>query len=60
MEFAKFVEWCFYGIVGSACTYGAYSIAQLNTNLAVIIEKMLWHEKIIDRHEQEIEELKKK
>ena len=66
MEFAKFIEWAFYGIVSGSAVYAVSmlgkitrSIEKLNINVAVIVEKISGHEKILDRHEIEIVQLKK-
>ena len=58
MEFAKFVEWAFYGIVGGCSVVGVRTLSELNVKIAVIIERMSNHEKRLDKHEEQIEELK--
>lgn len=58
MEFAKFVEWAFYGIMGGCAVTGVKSLLDLNVNIAVIIERISNHDKRIDKAEEQIEELK--
>lgn len=57
MEFAKFVEWAFYGIVGGCAVVGVRTLSELNVKIAVIIEKMSSHEKRLDKHDEQIENL---
>jgi hypothetical protein len=61
MEFVKFVEWAFYGIVSGCAIYLVTilssikdSIDKLNINMAVIIEKTHYHEKRIEKLEEKI------
>lgn len=65
MDFAKFIEWSFYGVVSGACVYGVSILAKLNESVktlnehvAVIIEKTAWHEKWLERHELELRKLR--
>ena len=66
MEFSNFVQWAFYGIIG-ACAVNAVtiltsmknSIYELNTKIAVIIEKTSTHEKRLDNHDKQLDNLKK-
>lgn len=58
MEFAKFVEWAFYGIIGGCAVVGVKSLLDLNVNIAVIIERIANHDKRLDKAEEQIEELK--
>lgn len=66
MIFAQFVEWAFYGIVGGSMVYGVTilgnmkkSIDDLNAHVVRILEKTAWHEKWLQRHDDEISNLKK-
>ena len=66
MEFQKFVEWAFYGIMGGAAVWGVSllaglknSVEKLNQQIAVIIEKTAWHEKWLERHDEEIAKIKR-
>ena len=61
MDFTKFVEWAFYGIIGGCSVYLVTiisgikdSIDKLNINMAVIIEKTSSHEKRIEKLEEKI------
>lgn len=65
MEFSQFVTWCFYGVVGFAALFAVNilsglrrSVDDLNNKIAIIIEKTIWIEKTLDRHQDEIERLK--
>ena len=67
MEFKQFVEWAFYALVSGCFTYGVYilnelrkSVADLNNHVATIIEKMSWHERMLDNHDGRISKLEKK
>jgi len=66
MEFSKFIEWAFYGVISG----GIYIIAQsinsmkasvieLNVKLATVIEKVSYHEKALDDHHDRIRDLEK-
>lgn len=64
MEFGKFVEWAFYGTIGSSCVYAVAilsdlrsSVEKLNERVAVIIEKTAWHEKQLEKHDARINNL---
>jgi len=66
MEFAKFVEWVFYGLIGGCAVYGVAilskmneSIQDLNVKIAVVIEKTGSHEKRLDKHDDLFESIKK-
>jgi len=61
MDFVKFVEWVFYGVIGGCSIYLVTiisgikeSIDKLNINMAVIIEKTHYHEKRIEKLEEKI------
>lgn len=65
MEFKDFAQYLLFILVAG---FGGYvmkqiskmtdSVEKLNINLAVILEKMVQHAKILDKHEAEIENLK--
>jgi hypothetical protein len=63
MDFSKFVEWVFYGVLGGSAIYGVSilahlknSIDQLNQRMAQIVEKTQWHERTIDDHNERFKE----
>lgn len=65
MDFVKFVEWCFYGVIAFAALFAVNilsslknSVNELNTKIGIIIEKTIWIEKTLDRHQNEIENIK--
>lgn len=65
MDFSKFVEWVFYGVVGYAAIAVVQllallkkEIAELNSKIAIIIEKTAWHEKWLEKHDEEIQKLR--
>lgn len=62
MSFHRFKEWAFLGLL----TAGLYilwdmkkSVENLNEKVATVIERSMWHEKIINRHEDQINALLK-
>lgn len=66
MEFAKFIEWAFLGILSGCAIYGVQilaalsrSIHELNNKISIIIEKTAWHEKWLERHDDEIKIIKR-
>ena len=65
MQFNQFVEWVFYGVVSGSFIYGLSilkdlnrSVETLNNQIAVVIEKVTWHEKWLERHDGEIQILR--
>lgn len=61
MDFPKFIEWAFYGIVGGSSVYLVSiisgikeSIDKLNVNMAIIIEKTSNHERRIEKLEDKV------
>ena len=65
MDFSKFVEWVFYGVLGFCALFSVgilaslkNSVSELNTKIGIIIEKTIWIEKTLDRHQNEIENIK--
>jgi len=61
MEFTKFVEWVFYGVVGGCAVYMVQilsglkeSVDDLNIKMATIIEKTTNHERRIEKLEDKI------
>lgn len=67
MDFSQFVQWVFYGVIGFASVFAVSvlsglrrSVDDLNSKIAIIIEKTVWIEKTLDRHQDEIERLKVK
>lgn len=52
MDFQHFVEWSFYGIMGTCAVAIARSIMDLNVKIAVVIEQLAGHEKRIERLEE--------
>jgi len=67
MDFPSFVQWVFYGVIGSAAAMGVSilwhiknSIDVLNERVAVIIEKTAWHERAIEEHNNRLRDLETK
>lgn len=67
MEFSKFVEWAFLAIISGAAVIAVgilsslkNSVNELNQKIATIIEKVTWHEKWLERHDDEITNLREK
>lgn len=66
MEFDKFVEWAFYGVIGSSAVYGVSilsrlnaSVNSLNIKIAVILEKIANHEEKIDKLDNRVSKVEK-
>ena len=60
MQFDQFIQWCFLGV----CSGGVMvmfqlktSVQQLNDRVLVLIEKTVWHEKELEKHESRISKL---
>lgn len=60
----ELIRWAFQGIATGAIVYGVKemgrlreSIEKLNVSVAVVIEKVAGHEKILDRHDERILDL---
>jgi hypothetical protein len=67
MEYADFVQWVFYGVIGGSTVYGVSilqkmgkSIEQLNVNVAVLLERTNFHERQIEKHDDRISKLESK
>lgn len=65
IEWQEFLRWAFYGGLGWVAYRGVTildqvkeSIQTLNTQIAVVIEKTTQHEKRLDKHDEQIEELR--
>lgn len=58
MEFKSFIEWSFLGIIGLSAPAIVALMWKMNDKLAVIIEKVAWHEKWLERHDEDIKNLK--
>jgi hypothetical protein len=64
MEFDKFIEWGFLGLIGAGVGWAALflqkisqSIGELNVHVGTILEKTAWHEKELDDHDGRIKKL---
>lgn len=67
MTFREFVSWGFQGLIGLFIMYGVTmlgdltkSVNELNKNVAVIVEKNLWHEKLLENHNARLRTLEVK
>lgn len=67
MDFTEFVKYLLFGLLAGVAGYVINqinkltdSVVKLNINLAVILEKMVHHDKLLDKHDLEIENLKTK
>lgn len=65
LEFMEFVSYIFYGILGSSAilsvnilTRLSRAVEDLNVKLAVLIEKTAGHEKWLEKHDNEIGDLR--
>lgn len=67
MKFDKFVEWAFYGIIGTAAILGVEilsdlnkSVNQLNIQMATVIEKNNWVMRTLESQDARIQALERK
>lgn len=67
MDFSKFIEWAFLGIISGSAIYAVgilgslrNSVNELNNKIATVIEKTAWHEKWLEKHDLEILNLRDK
>lgn len=67
MEFMEFVSYVFYGILGSSAVLSvniltrlSRAVEDLNVKLAVLIEKTAGHEKWLEKHDVEINNIKER
>ena len=52
MTFPEFIQWAFLGIISAGITAGVILLWDLNTKIAVIIEKVTSHERRIVKLEE--------
>jgi len=64
MQFTGFVEWVFLGVISGGIILLVailnevrISITTLNQKIAMIMEKTIWHEKALDKHEDRLTKL---
>ena len=65
MEWDLFLNWAFEGLLAGCAIYGANtmrelckSVEKLNSQMAAIIERDVWHTKWLEKHDDEIERLR--
>lgn len=65
--FEKFVNEAFFAILAGGVTWSSFflskisqRIGELNTRMGTIVEKISWHEKEIETHDQRISKLESK
>ena len=59
ITFERFIEWAFLGILGACAPAIVILLWGLNNKIAIIIEKVAWHEKWLEKHDDEIKNMKK-
>lgn len=66
MNFSNFIEWAFQGLIAGAVVYGVNalsklrdSIEELNSKIATILEKNIWHERALEDHDDRIRVLER-
>lgn len=66
MNWSSFLEWAFQALSAGCIGYAAYcmgqlkaSVEELNRQMAVILERDVWHTKWLEKHDQEIDLLKR-
>lgn len=64
MQFSEFITWGFLGILSAGLAFliailneVKISIQGLNERMAVMIEKTVWHEKALEKHDERIAKL---
>ena len=67
IDYNQLIQWVFFGVVGFAAVFAVNvlqslknSVEQLNEKIAIIIEKTVWIEKTLDKHQKEIERIYEK
>lgn len=60
LDFTKFIDWAFMGIVGAGVAWVAKSVGSLRELTAVALERMKWHERELKDHKDRISFLEKK
>lgn len=67
MHFNQFVDWAFLGIIGGSLSWCvgflskiSKSVSELNTKLAVVLERVDFHSKALDTQDKRISHLEKK
>lgn len=65
MDWNQFFGWGFQAMIAGGVGYAAYcmgqvkvSIEELNKQMAIIIERDVWHTKWLERHDAEIKDIK--
>ena len=65
LSFEKYIEWMFYGLMSGVAIYAvrflshlSASIDELNLKMGTIIERTTWHEKWLERHDEEINKMR--
>jgi hypothetical protein len=66
IDYNQFIQWLFFGVIGFAASFSVIilagmkrSVDDLNIRIGTIIEKTFWIEKTLERHQGEIENLKR-
>lgn len=54
MPWEKFVEWAFLGLITGLFGIATKSVVALNTNVARMLERLGWHEKTLESHDERI------
>ncbi len=60
MDFTMFMQWAFLGIISGgvvAMFQLKNSVQQLNDRVLILVEKTIWHEKELEKHEMRISKL---
>jgi hypothetical protein len=71
MDWQKFVQWAFEGLLAGTVIYGVSSVTntlkamqssieKLNSQMAIIIERDVWHTKWLEKHDEEIREIRER
>lgn len=64
LEFKDFINWAFMALLVGCIVYAVNSINKLNLsveennrNVTVLIERTIWHEKTLKRHDRQFERI---
>ena len=59
-NYRDFVNWAFYGLLAFMSSRVVNSIDTLNTEMAKVVTAIGYHEKDLQRHDAQIQEIKKR
>jgi hypothetical protein len=67
MEYQRFIEWIFYGVISGVAVHGVRvlakmgeSIDSLNAKMAVVLERQDWHGRELEKQDNRITRLEER